>query len=366
MNSVYIEITNVCNLHCSFCPCGKTPLSATEIASKQALDSATQQSAKSRTFMPSELFEKCIAGAQEIGATNVYFHVLGEPTLHPGFVHYVKKLEQTPLKLTLTTNGTTIERTGSQMLASPAVRQVNFSTHAYAELPHDTAERYLQNVLDFCQIANIERPDLYINLRLWNVGAEEASPWNSYMLNRIRETFNVEVTPGHFCSRHKSFNITGRIYLHEDTRFEWPGLDERREKKDKRGESRTDKYTYLYDRAEQSCTECKDERGESRTGKHAYLYDRAEQSCTECKDERGKIVPGTCRALDTHVAILHDGRVVACCLDYSGQITLGHIAEQNLAEILESPLARNIREGFAQHELRHPFCQTCTFCKRFK
>ena len=297
MNSVYIEITNVCNLHCSFCPCGKTISN----------ESADSKLAESRAFMPSELFEKCIAGAQEIGATNVYFHVLGEPTLHPGFVHYLKKLEQTPLKLTLTTNGTTIERNGRQILASPAVRQVNFSTHAYAELPHEIAERYLQNVLDFCRIATIERPDLYINLRLWNVGADEATPWNSYMLGRIRETFGVEVSPGHFCSRHKSFNITGRLYLHEDTRFEWPSLE-----------------------------------------------------------TRGERVAGTCRALDTHVAILHDGRVVACCLDHSGQITLGNIAKQSLDEIINSPLARDIREGFAQHELRHPFCQTCSFCKRFK
>ena len=289
MNSVYIEITNVCNLHCSFCPCGKTP--------------------ENRTFMDSKLFEQSLAGAQEIGASNIYFHVLGEPTLHPGFAHYLKKLEQTPLKLTLTTNGTTIERTGRQILASPAVRQVNFSTHAYAELSCENAERHLQNVLDFCRLAIVERPDLYINLRLWNVGAEEASPWNSYMLKRIHETFSVDVTPGHFCSRHKSFNITGRLYLHEDTRFEWPKSDER-------------------------------------TGK--------------------EIIAGTCRALDTHVAILHDGRVVACCLDHSGQITLGQIGEQSLAEILESPLARNILEGFAKHELRHPFCQTCSFCKRFK
>ena len=295
MNSVYIEITNVCNLHCSFCPCGKEPAS--------------------RTFMDSKLFEDCIAGAQKIGATSVYFHVLGEPTLHPGFVHYLKKLEQTPLKLTLTTNGTTIERTGRQILVSPAVRQVNFSTHAYAELPRETAERYLQNVLDFCSLAIVKRPDFYINLRLWNVGAEDASSWNSYMLKRIHETFGIEITPGHFCSRHKSFNITGRLYLHEDTRFEWPKSDER-------------------------------------TGK-----------ALQTRDDR---IAGTCRALDTHVAILHDGHVVACCLDHSGQITLGHISEQSLAKIINSPIAQNIKEGFAQHELRHPFCQTCSFCKRFK
>ena len=313
MNSVYIEITNVCNLHCSFCPCGKTPSN----------DKTNTNIAEQRCFMSSELFEKSIAGAQEIGATNVYFHVLGEPTLHPGFVHYIKKLEQTPLKLTLTTNGTTIERVGRQILASPAVRQVNFSTHAYAELSCEIAERYLQNVLDFCRLATAERPDLYINLRLWNVGASEAAPWNTYMLNRIRDTFGIEVTPGHFCSRHKSFNISGRIYLHEDSRFEWP---------------------------------------ESKALCHS------EQSIVRCSVEgsTGKIVPGTCRALDTHVAILHDGRVVACCLDHNGQITLGHINEQSLSEILESPLARNIREGFSQHELRHPFCQKCSFCKRFK
>ena len=200
MKNLYIEITDACNLRCSFCP-----------------------SKARRDFMSTSLFEKCVAGATEIGAENVYFHVLGEPTLHPGFSLFVKHLESTPLKLTLVTNGTTIARTGRAILESPAVRQVNFSTHAFAELPPDDARGHLQDVFDFCKMALAMRPDLYINLRLWNIGDSGSGSWNSYMLGRIRETFGVEVNPGNFCSRHKSFPIEGRLYLHEDSRFEWPG-----------------------------------------------------------------------------------------------------------------------------------------------
>ncbi|WP_407450331.1 radical SAM/SPASM domain-containing protein [Fibrobacter sp.] len=299
MNAVYIEITDICNLNCSFCPCGKANSSAVSLSANRP-----------REFMSTELFERCIAEAATV-AENVYFHVLGEPTLHPGFGLFLKRLEQTPLKLNLTTNGTIIARVSERLLKSPAVRQVNISTHAYAELPQDDAMRHLQDVLDFCKMANAVRPDLYINLRLWNIGAATAGDWNEFAISSINEAFNTQVAPGNFCSRHKSFPIAGRLYLHEDSRFEWPILDERRKTRDERNAT------------------------------------------------------GTCRALDTHVAILHDGRVVACCLDYSGQITLGNIADQSLAEILETPLARNLREGFEKHELRHPFCQNCTFCKRF-
>ena len=318
MDSVYIEITNVCNLRCIFCPSSDCKYEAGSGSSQgtQVTDACAPNTRGPREFMASALFEKCIAGAQEIGAKNVFFHVLGEPTLHPGFAHYVKKLESTPLKLTLTTNGTTIARAAHHILNSPAVRQVNFSTHAYAELPPSDAREHLENVLDFCRMALAARPDMYINLRLWNIGDSESGNWNKLMLARVNETFGTQVAPGNFCSRHKSFPIAGRLYLHEDSRFEWPKLDES-------------------------------------TG-----------NALQTKDERS--TAGTCHALDTHVAILHDGRVVACCLDYSGQITLGNIADQRLSEILSSPTARNIREGFEKHELRHPFCQGCSYCKRFK
>ena len=292
MKSVYIEITDACNLRCSFCP------------SSDCRDEAG--SGKPHTFMSSTLFRQCIAGAVDAGIENVYLHVLGEPTLHPGFALFLKEIETAGLSLTLVTNGTTIARTARHILDCPAVRQVNFSTHAYAELPPDEARGHLENVLDFCRMALAARPDMYINLRLWNIGDTAAGDWNSFAISRINEMFGTQVTPGNFCSRHKSFPVTGRLYIHEDSRFEWPGTSSGVEN-----------------------------------------------------------VRGTCHALDTHAAILHDGRVVACCLDYSGQIALGNIADQSLPEILGSPAARNLREGFEKHELRHPFCQKCAFCKRF-
>lgn len=313
MKSVYIEITDACNLRCSFCPSSDCRHEA--------------GSGSSHTFMPSALFKKCIAGAVEAGIKNVYLHVLGEPTLHPGFALFLREVKAAGLTATLTTNGTTIKRVAHHILNCPAVRQVNFSTHAYAELPPDDAREHLGDVLDFCRIALIARPDMYINLRLWNIGAATAGDWNEFAISRINETFNTQVAPGNFCSRHKSFPIAGRLYLHEDSRFEWPARHIKSER-----------------------SEC-----------------HPEQSTDRCDVEgsTNKPVAGTCHALDTHVAILHDGRVVACCLDYSGQITLGNIADQSLPEILGSPTARNLREGFEKHELRHPFCQKCTFCKRF-
>lgn len=290
MKSLYIEITDACNLRCSFCPSSDCRHEA--------------GSGQSHNFMSSTLFRQCIAGAIEAGIENVYLHVLGEPTLHPGFALFLKEIETAGLSLTLVTNGTTIGRVMHKILDCPAVRQVNFSTHAYAELPRDDARGHLENVLDFCRMALAARPGMYINLRLWNIGDSTAGDWNSFAISRINETFGTQVAPGNFCSRHKSFPVTGRLYIHEDSRFEWPGAASLEKK-------------------------------------------------------------GTCHALDTHVAILHDGRVVACCLDYSGQITLGNIADQSLPKILGSPTARNIREGFKKHELRHPFCQSCSYCKRF-
>ena len=166
MKSLYIEITDACNLRCSFCPSSdcRYEVGSGKSQSSRDTDALGANTRGSRNFMSSTLFKQCIAGAVEAGIENVYLHVLGEPTLHPGFALFLKGIKTAGLSLTLVTNGTTIARAAHHILNCPAVRQVNFSTHAYAELPPDEARGHLENVLDFCKIALVARPDMYVNL----------------------------------------------------------------------------------------------------------------------------------------------------------------------------------------------------------
>jgi radical SAM protein with 4Fe4S-binding SPASM domain len=75
---------------------------------------------------------------------------------------------------------------------------------------------------------------------------------------------------------------------------------------------------------------------------------------------------GTCQGLRNHIGILADGTVVPCCLDKEGRIPLGRIPDQSLSEILESPKAQTILQGFLNRKLIDPLCQRCNYVTRFQ
>lgn len=74
---------------------------------------------------------------------------------------------------------------------------------------------------------------------------------------------------------------------------------------------------------------------------------------------------GRCRALRDHIGILVDGRVVPCCLDAEGDIVLGNLLSASLDEILATPRAVAMRDGFARHELVEALCRRCNYRLRF-
>ena len=63
--------------------------------------------------------------------------------------------------------------------------------------------------------------------------------------------------------------------------------------------------------------------------------------------------------------MLADGTAVPCCLDHEGDIPLGNLLEQELDEILSSPRARAIYDGFSQGKPSEALCRRCGFAARF-
>lgn len=88
-------------------------------------------------------------------------------------------------------------------------------------------------------------------------------------------------------------------------------------------------------------------------------------------EEREAIETGEvfCYALRNQIGVLVDGTVVPCCLDHDGNIALGNLFQQTLDEILESPRARALYDGFTRHLATESLCRRCGYAavtKRFR
>ena len=72
-----------------------------------------------------------------------------------------------------------------------------------------------------------------------------------------------------------------------------------------------------------------------------------------------------CYGMRDHFGILCDGSVVPCCLDSDGVITLGNIFTEEITDILNSPRARAIVEGFSCRRASEELCRRCGYAQRF-
>ena len=100
---VYVEITNVCNRNCSFCPGTK----------------------RKREFITPDNFKTVCK--KLLGVTDyVYLHVMGEPLLHPELPALIRIASDMGLKVAITTNGTLLSSVGQSIIES-AIYKVNIS-----------------------------------------------------------------------------------------------------------------------------------------------------------------------------------------------------------------------------------------------
>lgn len=284
---VYIEITNVCNLACEFCP----------------------QTMRQPEFMKIETFNKILEQIKPY-ADYIYFHVKGEPLIHPEIDKFLDLSYEKGFKVNITSNGTLINKVKDKILMKPALRQVNFSLHSFDgnEGLHNKDE-YINNILLFVKEA-VDKTNVLISLRLWNLDEDNETNQqrkrNRQLLEVIEKAFSLnyrieeKVIPG------RGVKIADRVYLNQDHEFRWPDLKER--------------------------------------------------------EDEGR---GFCYGLRNQVAILVDGTVAPCCLDGEGIIKLGNIHKTSFSEIIESERAKNIVNGFSRREAVEELCRKCGYRRKF-
>src|SRR3989339_559718 len=290
LRKIYIEISNRCNLSCSFCP-------------------AADQINSPAKIMSIDNFTAIIKQAKDL-CQEVFLHMLGEPLLHPHFEEVIKVCEHYQTAVQITTNGLLISKFKESALLSPIIRQINYSLQAVLDGPEDKnidlLKNYLNNIITLTSKQLTINPHLYVNYRLWNLHPQQSNgQHNEVLLALLERAYGQKISRNVDVKMVKSKKIAPQIYLHFDSRFKWPNLEDR--------------------------------------PLGAY---------------------GRCHGMRDQIGILADGSVVPCCLDVGGIINLGNCLQRSLFSIINSSRAQAIKRGFEHNVLVEDLCQRCDFVRR--
>ena len=274
-NKAFFEITNACNLSCSFCHKTKREI----------------------RYLTSEEFR---LGAQRLRgfADYLYFHLMGEPLLHPKLGEFFDIANELGFRVIITTNGTLLDKRGDVLLSATALHKVSISLHCYeANSIGISVEEYLKSCFDFCSQAADK--GIIAVMRLWNEGGENSL--NQKILDEMHSFFS-----GEWKQIYSGYKLRDRVFLEWGRKFDWPDVES--------------------------------------------MYVGDDHSCYGLRDQ---------------VGVLSDGRVVPCCLDAEGAVTLGNIFESPLEQILSTPRALALKSSFEKKKVSEELCKHCGYAKRY-
>lgn len=281
----YLEVTNICNLDCLFCP-------------------KTARAPRRLSLEEFELLTDRLVGQVQF----LYFHLMGEPLMHPQLPQMVQRARQKGFVPVLTTNGTLLTTQGAHAwptaapLLDAGLHKLQISIHSHEGNGKADPSEYMQHVMTYAIEA--ARRGIIVVLRLWNQGGYDTH-------NQQLHDLIAEYTPRPWTQRYDGWRLADHLYLEYDQMFEWPDEE------------------------------------------HAE-YDEDETFCY---------------ALRNQIGVLVDGTVVPCCLDHEGSISLGNLKEQSLADILAGTRAKALYDGFTNHTATEPLCRRCGYAsvsKRFR
>ena len=281
----YIEITNTCNLNCDFCPKHHRPKRQ---LSEGEFDLLTEKVRGKVCFL--------------------YFHLMGEPLLHPLLPQFIMMAREKGFKTVLTSNGTLLHRCMELLDTLP--HKIQLSLHSHESNEQGELAEYMEEVMQFSTQA--ARKGTCVVLRLWNQGGRDRE--NEEVM-RLIELY----VPKPWRERPDGFRLSDNLYLEFDRKFQWPDAGTKRV-----GESGQKAQLY-----------CK-----ALTKQIGILSDGSLVPC--CLDHDGDVILGNLFSQSLE-EILSSPRALAMTEAFKH-----HAASEKLCQNCESALARNSFRGKAR------------------
>ena len=192
LRKVYLEITNICNLSCSFCPGTR----------------------REKAFMLPEDF-RVLASKLRPHTQYLYLHLLGEPLLHPELKEILGVAAELDFRVIITTNGTLLDRQADLLLSSSAVHKLNISLQSFEANSRGILDEYIRLCAGFA--AKASDAGKICVLRLWNNKGLDS-------LNDKIEALLEERFPKPWRESRGSRSLTERVWLEPGDKFDWPDM----------------------------------------------------------------------------------------------------------------------------------------------
>ena len=169
---IYIEVTDNCNLDCNFC-----------IGNK-----------RDKKFISIDEFNTILDKVEDY-TDYLYFHVMGEPLLHPK-INELIDIASKRFGINITTNGYLINR----IKDNKNIRQLNISLHSFDDKYNTSLDELSKTT--------------YVEYRMWvdNVNKDK-------LINKLEEKYNVVI------GNNDHVNINDHVFYQVEQEFIWPSLD---------------------------------------------------------------------------------------------------------------------------------------------
>lgn len=264
--------------------------------------------------------EKFLSVLQKIKGKSkvIYFHLMGEPLLHPELGTFLDLCAEENISVRITTNGSLLEQRLPDLSYKPALKRLNISLQSLGQFSKTQHQTELTTILEAAAALhaantqekkekshhNKKEDPFRISLRLWT---SDDTGTTSIIMKGIEDFFDLEPqSVAKTLHNNNGIIIQEGIAIHKALTFDWPDF-----------------------------------------------------SAPEIHNR------GFCYALRDQAGILVDGTVVPCCLDRNGTIALGNIYETDWDTIMQSPRARALYDGFTARTAVEKLCNHCSYRKRF-